>query len=85
MKRPRRNPALDLFGEIPVSQNEVRAWVARTSPNNASDRMFDTYVAKYNVIDKIRAAKLAGTFNSDGSIDDPRSCPCGSGLHRPGP
>lgn len=81
MTRPRRNPAVDLFGEVPVTQDEIRAWVALNSPVHLVARHFDNYVTRYGVADKIRAAKLAGTFDAT-SVGAPGSCPCGSGLRR---
>jgi hypothetical protein len=54
---------LDLFGEVPVSLDDVLLWmlaVPRLSPDSPR---FATYVRDYQVLDKIRAAKLSGTFD----------------------
>lgn len=57
---PRRSgPPYDLFGEIPVSLDELLAWmlsVPRIPPNSPR---FGYYVRGYDVIGKIRAAKAA--------------------------
>ncbi len=54
----------DLFGEIPVTEDDVFDWVAAVAPRWLTpQRSFDGYVSAYNVADKIRAAKAAGTFN----------------------
>lgn len=59
-----RQPALDLFGEVPVTEDDLEAWVAAISPVHLSERLFAHYVRRYNVPDKIRAAKLRGEFES---------------------
>lgn len=54
----------DLFGEIPVTEDEIVQWVAAVAPRWLTpERSFRGYVNAYNVPDKIRAAKLAGTFH----------------------
>ncbi len=58
-------PIFDLFGEIPVSESDVHAWVSATSPAYmSSDRSFQSYVKNYDVLSKIRRAKLAGDFDA---------------------
>ena len=57
-----RQPAHDLFGEIPVLEDDLLAWVLSVSPVHASDRAYDNYVRRYDVAGKVRHAKLAGTF-----------------------
>jgi hypothetical protein len=55
-------PHRDLFGEIPVTWDEVDAWclaVAGLPPDSWRRRY---YLAHWNVPEKIRAAKAAGTF-----------------------
>lgn len=55
----------DLFGEIPVTEDDVFDWVAAVAPRWLEpERSFRGYVRAYNVPDKIRAAKLAGTFDA---------------------
>ena len=56
--------AVDLFGEVAVTADDVRAWlraVPRLDPDSPRARW---YVDAYDVPAKIRAAKLAGTFES---------------------
>lgn len=53
----------DLFGEIPVLESELRLWVSIISPRWLSpEHSYRHYVRAYNVADKIRAAKINGTF-----------------------
>lgn len=59
-----RQPPRDLFGEVPVLQDDLEAWVAAVSPVHFTERAFDNYVSRYNVADKVRAAKLRGEFES---------------------
>lgn len=54
----------DLFGEIPVTEDEVFQWVVAVAPRWLfPERTYLNYVRSYAVPDKIRAAKLAGTFD----------------------
>ncbi|KVC68562.1 hypothetical protein WT10_32660 [Burkholderia stagnalis] len=56
---------LDLFGEVIVTQDEIAAWVAALAPAYmATERSFARYVRLWDVAGKVRAAKLAGTFES---------------------
>lgn len=59
-----RQPARDLFGEVPVTEDDLEAWVAAMSPVHLTERLFSHYVRRYNVADKIRAAKLRGEFEA---------------------
>lgn len=53
----------DLFGEIPVTEDDLIAWVSAVSPRWLHpERSYHGYVRAWNVADKVRAAKLAGTF-----------------------
>jgi hypothetical protein len=53
----------DLFGEIIVTESDLRAWVAAVSPAwTSSDRSFHHYVKNWNVADKVRRAKEGGYF-----------------------
>lgn len=55
----------DLFGEVPVTEDDIIAWVAAMAPRWLSpERSFRSYVRNWNIPDKIRAAKLAGTFDA---------------------
>jgi hypothetical protein len=59
-----RQPALDLFGEVAVTEDDLYAWVAAVSPVHLTDRLFDHYVSRYNVAGKVRYAKANGTFEA---------------------
>lgn len=58
-----RPPILDLFGEIAVTLDDLREWVASTSPINLEERSYENYLRRYNVADKVRAAKRTGEFD----------------------
>jgi predicted DNA-binding transcriptional regulator AlpA len=54
---------LDLFGEVPITRQDVYAWLlAVVNLDPSSDRAFD-YVRTYGVLNKIMRAKLDGTFD----------------------
>ncbi|WP_431825298.1 hypothetical protein [Burkholderia sp. F1] len=56
---------LDLFGEVIVTQDEIVSWVAALAPAYmATEHSFARYVRLWDVAGKVRAAKLAGTFES---------------------
>ncbi|MDR5739485.1 hypothetical protein [Caballeronia sp. LZ016] len=56
---------LDLFGEVIVTADDIRQWVCAVAPAFcSSERAFDHYVRAWRVADKVRAAKLDGTFDS---------------------
>lgn len=59
-----RQPTIDLFGQVPVTTDDLEAWVSAVSPIHLTDRLYDNYVRRYNVADKVRAAKLRGEFES---------------------
>ena len=60
----RRGPPYDLFGEIAVTWPEVWAWLEAV-PGIARDSWrAPYYLTCWNVAEKIRAAKLAGTFEA---------------------
>lgn len=59
-----QQPHLDLFGEVIVTHGDIYDWVAAVSPVHLSERGFDLYVQRYNVAGKVRAAKLAGHFDT---------------------
>lgn len=62
---------LDLFGEIIVTEDDVRAWVEAVAPAfTSTQRSFALYVRCWAGVDKIRVAKRAGTF--DGTIERAR-------------
>lgn len=62
-KKIRKNPALDMFGGVIVTLDEVELWLTRVAklPPDSPRRAY--YVECWDVPGKIKAAKLAGTFN----------------------
>ena len=65
-RKPRPFPtprARDLFNHVPVLTSEVHAWVCHFAPHIAhADWRIAAYAKGYNVPDKIKAAKLDGSF-----------------------
>ncbi len=59
-----RQPPVDLFGEVVVTDDDIYDWVASVSPVHLSERGYALYVARYAVADKVRVAKLAGRFEA---------------------
>lgn len=59
-----RQPAIDLFGEVVVTEDDLFDWVAAVAPMWLSERSFDNYVRGWNVADKVRTAKLRGEFEA---------------------
>lgn len=59
-----RQPALDLFGEIAVMEDDLYDWVAAVAPLHLSPRAFANYVRGYDVAAKVRHAKLHGIFDA---------------------
>jgi hypothetical protein len=57
-------PALDLFGEVVVTEDDLYDWVASVSPVHLSMRAYDNYVQRYDVAGKVRAAKLQRRFDA---------------------
>lgn len=55
-------PVHDLFGEIPVTLDELLAWMLAVPGIPPSSPRFWHYVRGWNVIEKIRAAKLSGSL-----------------------
>lgn len=54
----------DLFGEIPVTHDDIYAWVNAVAPRWIyPPRSFNNYVRMWDVVGKIKAAKLRGTFD----------------------
>lgn len=63
-RAPLPNPALDLFGEVPVLESEIVDWVEAVAPRWLTpERSYRGYVHGYDVAGKIRAAKLAGVYD----------------------
>ena len=61
-KKAAKNPALDLFGDVPVTADEVADWCEIVAGIEPDSPRFPYYVRAWRVVDKIKAAKLAGTF-----------------------
>lgn len=55
-------PQRDLFGEIPVTWDDVRDWTLAVAGIPPDSWRFDWYVQHWDVPGKVRAAKAAGTF-----------------------
>lgn len=66
---------LDLFGEVPVSTLDIRAWLAAVPRIDPDSARAEHYVIGWDVVGKIKAAKLAGAFER---IVAPREPPAGS-------
>ena len=62
----------DLFGEIPVTVEELIAWCEAVPRISASSWRFAWYVRAWDVAEKIRQAKAAGTFDAIVSDRAPR-------------
>lgn len=63
MKKSKKNPATDLFGEVVVTLDEVELWLDRVAglPKDSPRRAY--YAKFWNVADRIKAAKLNGMFD----------------------
>lgn len=58
-------PALDLFGDVPISHDDIESWVAAIAPRWLTpERSYQNYVKNYAVADKVRRAKIDGTFTA---------------------
>jgi hypothetical protein len=62
-KKTRKNPALDLFGGVVITRDEVELWLDRVAllPRDSPRRRY--YCESWDVHGKIKAAKLDGTFD----------------------
>ncbi len=54
---------LDMFGQVPVSRPDVYAWLLAVPDIDPGSCRAASYAEGYGVLDKIIAAKLAGTFD----------------------
>lgn len=63
-KKTARNPALDLFGDVPVTADEVADWCEIVAGIEPDSPRIAYYVRAWRVVDKIKAAKLAGRFDA---------------------
>lgn len=59
-----RPAPIDLFGEIPVTLDELLAWMLAVPGIAPDSPRFGYYVRGYDVIGKIRQAKASGTFEA---------------------
>lgn len=58
--RPRKaRPPLDLFGQVPVTYEECREWIARHAPAWHGARLESWYAVAYQVPAKVAREKLA--------------------------
>lgn len=55
---------LDLFGEVPITHDDIARWCEAVAGIPPDSPRFARYVRGYRVVDKVRAAKLAGTFDA---------------------
>ncbi|WP_438392303.1 hypothetical protein [Caballeronia sp. DA-9] len=55
----------DLFGEVVVTHDDLHAWVEAVAPAyTSSTRSFEHYVRGWSVVEKVRRAKLDGTYET---------------------
>ncbi len=59
-----RQPPVDLFGEVVVTDDDLFDWVASVSPIHLHERGYALYVQRYDVAGKVRTAKLRGLFDT---------------------
>jgi hypothetical protein len=64
MSHHHRQPALDLFGEVQITHDDLFAWVASVSPVHLHERGYEHYLRRYDVAGKVARSKLAGTFDA---------------------
>lgn len=53
---------IDLFGEVPVTDDDIAAWCAHVQFYSPVEWRREWYIKNWNVADKVRRAKLDGTF-----------------------
>lgn len=58
-----RPQVFDLFGEIPVYRQDIDAWLRAVPRIEPGTKRAAHYVEAWAVVEKIKAAKLAGTFD----------------------
>lgn len=52
----------DLFGEIPVTKDDIKYWMKKHAPN-IRELYKEKYIENWNVVEKIKRAKKDGTFH----------------------
>lgn len=57
-----REPPIDLFGEVVITEDDLETWVSAVSPLHLTDGLFAHDVRSYDVAGKIRVFKLRGDF-----------------------
>jgi hypothetical protein len=56
--------AEDLFGQIPVTLEDVSLWVAAVAPHVISSRLrLEHYIRSWDVATKVATAKASGAFH----------------------
>lgn len=58
------DPPYDLFDEVPVIWDEVDAWCLSVAGLKPDSWRRPYYIQHWNVVEKIRQAKVAGTFEA---------------------
>ena len=61
----------DLFGQVIVTTHDIDAWLLAVPRIDPLSRRAVYYVKDYSVVDKIKAAKLAGYFEALIAKHDP--------------
>jgi hypothetical protein len=60
-----RQPAIDLFGGVVITDDDVFLWVATVAPRWIyTERSYNNYVRGWCVMDKIRETKINGGFDA---------------------
>ncbi len=59
-----RQPVRDLFGQVPISHDDIAAWLVAVPRMDPASPRAARYVVAYSVTDKIATAKLNGTFEA---------------------
>lgn len=71
----------DLFGEVPVTWDEVYAWCEQVAGVTGWRR--EWYIRNWNVIEKVQRAKIAGSFNEIvAEIDSPHAAASRLGANK---
>lgn len=65
-------PVLDLFGEVRITTHDIDAWLRAVPRIDPASPRAALYVEQWAVVDKVRRAKLDGTFEA---LTRPRSSP----------